>query len=171
MHGSKKIARLSGPSPIGLCLAPMSTLIHSRVRDCQLDRNPKTIARVRSGWAVLGDVQFLAGYSLLLPDPVVVDLNSMSREHRETYLDDMSVIGDALLSVTDAYRINYEILGNAEAALHAHIFPRYRAEPDNLRRAPVWSYDWENAPPFDASRDQPLMDRIAQYLHDAGIAR
>ncbi len=147
----------------------MSTLIHRRVEDCRQGRNPKTIARVHSGWAVLGDVQFLRGYSLLLPDPVVVDLNTMTREQRETYLYEMSVIGDALLSATDAYRINYEILGNTEAALHAHIFPRYRSEPQELRRIPVWSYDWQNAPPFDVSRDQALMDRIAQYLDHAGI--
>jgi len=147
----------------------MSTLIHRRVADCRQDKNPKTIARVRSGWAVLGDVQFLRGYSLLLPDPVVVDLNAMSREKREMYLYEMSVIGDALLAVTDAYRINYEILGNTEAALHAHIFPRYQSEPENLRRIPVWSYDWKNTPRFDYSRDQSLMEQLANYLDEAGI--
>ena len=152
-----------------LCLVRMPTLIHRRVEDCQRGRNPKTIARVHSGWAVLGDVQFLPGYSLLLPDPVVVDVNAMAREQRETFLYEMSVIGDALLSITDAYRINYEILGNTEAALHAHIFPRYQSEPERLRRIPVWSYDWENAPPFDATRDQALMDKIANYLGEAGI--
>jgi len=147
----------------------MSTLIHRRVEDCRRGRNPKTIARVRSGWAVLGDVQFLPGYSLLLPDPVVVDINTMTRKQRELFLYEMSVIGDALLSETDAYRINYEILGNTEAALHAHIFPRYQSEPEDLRRIPVWSYDWENASPFDAPRDRALMDKIAKYLGEVGI--
>jgi diadenosine tetraphosphate (Ap4A) HIT family hydrolase len=147
----------------------MSTLIHRRVEDCRKGRNPKTIARVSSGWAVLGDVQFLHGYSLLLPDPVVADLNALTQEQRQTYLYEMSVIGDALLNVTDAYRINYEILGNTEAALHAHIFPRYQSEPENLRRVPVWSYDWEKAPRFDPDRDGPLIDRIANYLNQAGI--
>jgi diadenosine tetraphosphate (Ap4A) HIT family hydrolase len=118
---------------------------------------------------VLGDVQFLRGYSLLLPDPVVVDLNAMNRDQREMYLYEMSVIGDALLAVTDAQRINYEILGNTEAALHAHIFPRFQSEPEDLRRIPVWSYDWKNAPPFDHSRDQPLMEQLASYLDEAGI--
>ena len=147
----------------------MTTLIHRRVEDCRRGENPKTIARVSSGWVVLGDVQFLQGYSLLLPDPVVVDINAMMREQRQTYLYEMSVIGDALLAVTEAYRINYEILGNTEAVLHAHIFPRYQSEPKDLRRIPVWSYDWDNAPPFDLSRDQSLMDQIAEYLDKAGI--
>lgn len=46
----------------------MNTLIHQRVEDCRRGENPKVIARVNSGWVVLGDVQFLRGYSLLLPE-------------------------------------------------------------------------------------------------------
>lgn len=148
----------------------MTTLIHQRVDDCRNGSNPKTIVRVRSGWVVLGDVQFLRGYSLLLPDPVVTDLNALERAQRETFLYEMSVIGDALLSVTDAYRINYEILGNTEAALHAHVFPRYRNEPEARRKMPVWSYDWENALQFNKTRDQGLMEKIGSYVLNAGIA-
>ncbi len=80
------------------------------------------ICRVPSGWAVLGDTQFLRGYSLLLPDPVVPDLNTLSKIQRAEFLHDMTVLGDALLEVTGAARINYEILGNSEPALHAHVF-------------------------------------------------
>lgn len=148
----------------------MPTLIHRRVDDCRNGENPKTIVRVNSGWVVLGDVQFLPGYSLLLPDPVVVDLNALDRNQRKTYLHEMSVVGDAILKVTDAYRINYEILGNTEAALHAHIFPRYKHEPDELRRHPAWSYDWATAPEFDPEGDQSLIDGIASFIRDAGIA-
>ena len=147
----------------------MPTLIHRRVEDCRLGKNPKTIERVSSGWVVLGDVQFLKGYSLLLPDPVVGDLNELDRFHRETYLYEMSVVGDALLAVTNAYRINYEILGNTEAALHTHIFPRYRSESEELRKMPVWSYDWINAPEFNLDRDGELMERIRDEIRRSGI--
>lgn len=147
----------------------MTTLIHRRVNDCRKGNNPKTIERVSSGWVVLGDVQFLRGYSLLLPDPVVGDLNEFDKSHRETYLYEMSVIGDALLAATDAYRINYEILGNSEAALHAHVFPRYLSESDEVRKLPAWSYDWRNAPEFDLERDGALMDRIRDEIRKAGI--
>ena len=40
----------------------MPTLIHQRVRDCNLGTYPKAIGRVSSGWVVAGDVQFLPGY-------------------------------------------------------------------------------------------------------------
>jgi hypothetical protein len=35
---------------------------------------------------VLGDVQFLRGYSLLLPDPVVGSVNDMSKAAGEVFL-------------------------------------------------------------------------------------
>ena len=148
----------------------MPTLIHERVEACRRGTNETCILRVRSGWVVLGDVQFLVGYSLLLPDPVVPDLNHMPATVRKLYLYEMSIVGDALLSATDAYRINYEILGNSEPALHAHIFPRYLSEPEDLRKHPAWNYDWHAAPKFDLSRDTPLMINIETYLRAANVA-
>jgi diadenosine tetraphosphate (Ap4A) HIT family hydrolase len=78
----------------------------------------------------------------------------------------MAITGDALLEVTDAYRINYEILGNTEPVLHAHIIPRYMSEPEELRKIPVWSYDKAREAPkkFDAERDKKLMRDIAEAI-------
>ncbi|MBD2059941.1 hypothetical protein H6F88_28790 [Oculatella sp. FACHB-28] len=142
----------------------MSTLIHRRVEEARQGVNPTVICRVPSGWVVLGDIQFLRGYSLLLPDPVVPDLNALPMEQRISFLQDMTILGDALLEVTGAIRINYEILGNSEAALHAHVFPRYVTEPEEKRRKPVWFYDWQSAPLLDLKRDQHLMDKVAAAI-------
>ena len=78
----------------------------------------------------------------------------------------MALIGDALLELTDSYRINYEILGNYEPALHAHIFPRYMSEPEQFRQRPVWMYDRKelNSRPFDLERDRELMNQIANFI-------
>ncbi len=51
----------------------MSTLVHQRVEMARAGTNPTVICRVPSGWMVLADEQFLRGYSLLLPDPLVPD--------------------------------------------------------------------------------------------------
>jgi diadenosine tetraphosphate (Ap4A) HIT family hydrolase len=146
----------------------MPTLIHERVEAARSGSNPKVICRMPSGWAVMGDVQFLPGYSLLLPDPVVPDLNSLEAEPRRLFLRDMAILGDALLEATDAFRINYEILGNTEPALHVHVFPRYLTEPGERRRGPAWEYDaaFRSAHPFDVRLHRELMERIA-----AGVAR
>lgn len=138
----------------------MTTIIHQRVEQARQDQNPTTLCKMESGWAVFGDHQVLNGYCLLLPDPVVGSLNDLPIRQREIFLRDMTLIGDALLEVTGAWRINYEILGNSEAALHAHIVPRYAAEPEQYRKGPVWFYPWDDVPKFDPVRHKPLMDKI-----------
>jgi diadenosine tetraphosphate (Ap4A) HIT family hydrolase len=141
-------------------------MIHERVEAARAGTNPTVICRVPSGWVVLGDKQPVRGYSLLLPDPVVPDLNSLAKKERLRFLQDMAIIGDALLEVTDAYRINYEILGNTDPALHAHVFPRYMSEPEKLRKIPVWSYErlQMDIAEFDAERDKQLMQSIAASI-------
>lgn len=147
----------------------MPTLIHERVESAIAGKNPYVIGRVSSGWVVIGDVQFLKGYCLLLADPVVSSLNDLSAKQREVFLLEMSVVGDAILSVTDAYRINYEILGNSEAALHAHIFPRFEWEPDAYRTRPVWFYDRRDAPLYSADEHAPLQEAIRNHLVMEGM--
>lgn len=126
------------------------TAIHRQVEAARQGELERAIARMPSGWAVLGDPQITRGYCLLLPDPVVPDLNALTGEARQQFLHDMATLGDAVLAVTGAERINYEILGNVEPALHAHVIPRHTAEEPDLRRKPVWLHDWSAAGPIDA---------------------
>ena len=144
------------------------TLIHRRVAAARAGTNPFVIARLPSGWAVVGDVEVVHGYCLLLPDPVVPHLNALGATERQCFLRDMVTLGDVLLEVTEARRINYEILGNLEPALHAHLFPRYDSEPAERRHSPVWSYDWSQAAPFDRATHAPFIDRVAQALAARG---
>jgi len=147
------------------------TVIHERVAQCHAGTNEKMICKVASGWVVIGDTQFLPGYCLLLADPVVKSLNQLSAEARKTYLYEMSVIGDVLLEITGARLINYEMLGNLEPALHAHMFPRYEDEPEELRFRPAWFYEKTEraAIVFDPQRDRPIMDKIKAGLADRGL--
>jgi diadenosine tetraphosphate (Ap4A) HIT family hydrolase len=113
---------------------------------------------------VLGDPQITRGYCLLLPDPVVPDLNALTGDRRRQFLDDMARLGDAVLAVTGAERINYEILGNVEPALHAHVIPRHASEAPALRKQAVWLHDWSAAEPFDALAHDDLRNAIAAAL-------
>ena len=81
----------------------------------------------------MGQRQVLAGYCLLLPDPVVPHLNALGAAERDRFLADLGRLGDAVLAATGALRINYAIFGNLEPALHAHVHPRYADEPEALR--------------------------------------
>jgi diadenosine tetraphosphate (Ap4A) HIT family hydrolase len=140
------------------------TQIHRWVEAARAGANPAVIARVRSGWVVAGEQQVVAGYCLLVPDPVVSDLNALTGRARGEFLEDMVALGDVLLEVTMAARINYEILGNSERALHAHLFPRYDSEPETTRRAPVWLHDWSQAPRFDRVAQDAFIARVANAL-------
>lgn len=139
-------------------------LIAKRVQMASEGKHPSLICRMASGWAVMGDVQVLPGYCLLLPDPVVPSLNDLSPEGRAVFLEDMVRLGDAVLKVTGAIRINYEILGNLEPELHAHVIPRFADEPDELRTRPAWFYDWDAAPPFAPKEHGHLVEQLRQIL-------
>jgi len=127
---------------------------------------PALICRVPSGWVVLCTMQYLRGYCILLPDPVVPSLNDLTRQQRASYLYDMSVVGDALLEVTGAHRINYAIMGNSDQVLHSHIVPRFRTEPDEFRMNTPWSYQKEimESTLFDHDRDKDLMSKISDAI-------
>ena len=142
----------------------METLIHKRVAEARAGTNPKVVCRVPSGWVVAGDVAVVRGYSLLLPDPVVPTLNDLLGPARARYLHDMALVGDALLQLTGAVRINYGMLGNVEPALHCHLFPRHADEPEELRTKPVWSYDWSAAAPFERETQRPFMEALAAEI-------
>lgn len=138
-------------------------LIEERVAMARIGENPYAISRLPSGWLVIGDVQPLPGYCLLLADPVVPSLNALSSKQRAAFLHDMGMIGDVLLEVTGCARVNYEIWGNSEPALHAHIMPRYVTEAEEKRRLPAcMGYSWAEAP---KSLDEESLVLMAKLRH------
>ncbi|MFG3551539.1 HIT family protein [Streptomyces sp. NPDC047725] len=129
--------------------------------------NPTVLRRLSSGFAVIGDVQFLPGYSVLLVDePSVQRLSELPRAKRLAFLSDMDQLGEAVERVCRRLdpafrRVNLEILGNTDPFLHAHVWPRYEWEPADVVGAPVWLYPRERwrdeqfglGPRHDALRD------------------
>jgi diadenosine tetraphosphate (Ap4A) HIT family hydrolase len=130
--------------------------------------NPTVLRRLESGFAVIGDVQFLPGYSLLLvDDPDVQRLSELPREKRLSFLSDMDLLGEAVeracRRLDPAFRrVNLEILGNTDPFLHAHVWPRFEWEPAELVGVPVWLY------PRDRWRDERFkLGRQHDVLRDA----
>jgi diadenosine tetraphosphate (Ap4A) HIT family hydrolase len=138
--------------------------IQAIVEGCRSAQYPAVIARLRSGWAIMGERQVLPGYCLLLPDPVVPHLNALPADARSRFLSDMALVGDVLLALTGAVRINYAIFGNVDPALHAHIFPRDSAEPEGMRTAQPWALDWNAAPVYSDSLHGDFKRRLGLEL-------
>lgn len=117
-----------------------------RVGSALRGENPTVLRRMDSGFAVIGDVQFLPGYSVLLShDPIAGRLADLPRSQRLQFLADMDRLGEAVESacrrLDPALRgVNLEILGNTSPFLHAHVWPRYDWEPADLVKLPVWRY-------------------------------
>jgi diadenosine tetraphosphate (Ap4A) HIT family hydrolase len=105
------------------------------------------MARMRSGFAVIGDTQHLPGYSLLLADDLEADhLTDLPWSPRRDFLLDLSLLGEAVFAVTreqGAQRINYEVLGNSWPHLHGHVHVRYAWEAPDMIGGPVWRYPKE----------------------------
>jgi diadenosine tetraphosphate (Ap4A) HIT family hydrolase len=118
-----------------------------RVRSALRGENPMVMARMRSGFAVIGDTQQLPGYSLLLTgDPSANHLTDLTRPARAAFLLDLSLIGEAVTAAcaTDGLRrVNYEVLGNSMDFLHGHVHARYDWEPPDRIGGPVWRYPKE----------------------------
>lgn len=142
-----------------------------RVAAAERGENPTVLARMRTGWAVIGDTQHLPGYCLLLYAGRANHLTDLSRAERALFLLDLSLLGEAVQTACGKHdkqlrRLNYEVLGNSWEHLHGHIHPRYEWEPPHLLRGPVWRYGQERTAPEYAfgSRHDGLRQDIEQAL-------
>lgn len=118
-----------------------------RIGSARAGTNPTVLARLPQSFAVIGDTQYLPGYCVLLvDDPSVDHLTDLPRARRLEFLDSMDRLGEAVETACRASddgfrRLNYEILGNTDTYLHAHVFARYDWEPAEHVGRPVWLYD------------------------------
>jgi diadenosine tetraphosphate (Ap4A) HIT family hydrolase len=143
-----------------------------RIGSAERGENPMVMARMRSGFAVIGDTQFLPGYSVLLAVPRVESLQDLSQEQRARFLLDMSLIGDAVAEACKPVaRVNYGIIGNNYRYLLAHIFPRYETEHAEYFTQTPFNYPREKwyAPQFHYSDVQhgAMRARITELLKKA----
>lgn len=120
-----------------------------RVGSALRGENPTVLRRLDAAFAVIGDVQFLPGYCVLLVDePGVQRLSELPRTKRLAFLSGMDRLGEAVERASRRLdpaflRVNLEILGNTDPFLHAHVWPRYAWEPEELVGAPVWLHPRE----------------------------
>ncbi len=146
----------------------MSRAITSRVERCRGGDDPEVLARMDSGWAILGKYQPgpIAGCCMLLPDPVVPSINDLDEPARTRFLLDFALLGDAILMATGAERINYLMLCNIVPELHGHAVPRFAHEDAKLRlMGPFEAYDFGASRVADgAGEDRALCERLRAAL-------
>ena len=117
----------AGAANCGLC-----TLI-AQIRSGPFD---DLVAELPSSYLILGDAQFYRGYCVMLAKRHATELFLMPTDEARALLDDMRLTAEAIAAATRPWKMNYECLGNQEAHVHWHLFPRYAS--DELRSSPVW---------------------------------
>ncbi len=119
---------------------------NDRVGSALKGENPTVLAALENSFAAIGEVQFLPGYVVVLTNKPGIDrISDLPRADRLAYLADLDLVATAVENVCAARdpeyrRLNIEMLGNRDAFLHTHIFPRYGWEPNGLVTDPLWHY-------------------------------
>ncbi|AZM58135.1 diadenosine tetraphosphate hydrolase [Streptomyces sp. WAC 01529] len=148
-----------------------------RIGSALKGENPSVLRRLTAGFAAIGDVQFLPGYSVLLTDdPAVRRLSDLPKEKRLGFLSDMDRLGEAVERACHRMdpafrRVNLEILGNTDGFLHAHVWPRFEWEPADLIGMPVWLYPrerWSDGRFALGPRHDELREAIGRELDRLG---
>lgn len=139
------------------------TAIHDRVDEFREGKSPYFIAKLETCWVAVSPRPLVPGHCVVYADPVVASVNDLDENTRMLYHRDVCRVGDALLKVTGAYRINYETMCNVAQSLHTHIYPRHLSEPEeNRRERPATAYKESD---FDLKNGgQTLIENLREAL-------
>ncbi len=116
-----------------------SCLICSRIDLIKNNTNPWFVKELETGYVVLGDHQFFKGYTLFLCKEHVFELHELETNFKKQFLEEMSIVAEAVYCTFKPKKLNYELLGNGDPHLHWHIFPRHSDDP--LPNKPIWQID------------------------------
>ena len=120
--------------------------ICDRIAMIQREENPYFVKELETGYVVIGDHQHFQGYTLFLCKEHVTEMHHLDRDTKLKHLEEMSLVTEAVMKAFDAEKMNCELLGNGEAHLHWHLFPRRAGDIGsygNNGKGPVWWYPME----------------------------
>lgn len=143
----------------------MGCLICERIGQIERGENPYFVCALSTGYVVLGDHQRFEGYTLFLCKRHVTELYQLPWGFRTRFLQEMSLVAEAVAAVYRPEKMNYELLGNGDTHLHWHLFPRVSG--DTPQPGPVWWLPreemWNDA--YRPSREQ-LATRTKQLREE-----
>jgi len=146
-------------------------LICERIELIKQGRNPHFVKELETGYVVIGDGQYFKGYTLFLAKEHVTELHQMEYETKIKFLEEMSIVQEAVAKAFQAEKMNIELLGNGDAHVHWHLFPRKAGDMHGYGhngRGPVWWVPWEE---MSSEEYQPkesdllqLVNHLKEYL-------
>ena len=146
-------------------------LICERIELIKQGKNPHFVKELETGYVVIGDGQYFKGYTLFLAKEHVTELHQMEYETKIKFLEEMSFVQEAVAKAFQAEKMNIELLGNGDAHVHWHLFPRKAGDMKGYGhngRGPVWWVPWEE---MSSEEYQPkesdllqLVNHLKEYL-------
>lgn len=124
--------------------------------------NPYFVKELETGYVVIGDNQHFYGYSIFLCKEHETELFHLEYETKIKFLEEMSLVAEAVSKAFGAEKMNYELLGNGDTHLHWHLFPRKSGDLDNYGnngKGPVWWYPAEKMYSVD---NRPSDDKLEE---------
>jgi diadenosine tetraphosphate (Ap4A) HIT family hydrolase len=121
-------------------------LVCDRISMIKNGTNQYFVKELDTGYVVIGDYQVFKGYTLFLCKIHKTELSMLDKEFKLRFLEEMSVVAEAVQKATRAEKMNYEMLGNGDAHMHWHLFPRRENDLGVYGvngKGPVWWYPKE----------------------------
>ena len=140
-------------------------LICERIELIKQGKNPHFVKELETGYVVIGDGQYFKGYTLFLAKEHVTELHQMEYETKIKFLEEMSIVQEAVAKAFQAEKMNIELLGNGDAHVHWHLFPRKAGDMHGYGhngRGPVWWVPWEE---MSSEEYQPKESDLLQLVN------
>lgn len=143
----------------------INCLICNRIQLIQENKNPYFVRELNTGYVVLADSQYFEGYTLFLGKHHVTELHQLAPAEKLAFLEEMSLVQEACAKAFHADKMNIELLGNGDAHVHWHLFPRHNG--DTAQSGPVWWTPKEIMFGDDVIKDMPRLKRLKAALSAA----
>ncbi len=113
-----------------------------RIKMIKDGTNPYFVKELETGYVVIGDNQHFYGYSLFLYKyHDYSELFELGMEERTKFMQEMSIVAQAVANAFKPEKMNYELLGNGISHLHWHLYPRRKGDIGSHGHngiGPVW---------------------------------
>lgn len=111
-----------------------------RIELIKQGQNPYFVKELETGYVVIGDYQRFKGYTLFLCKEHATELHFLENQFKSKFLQEMSLVAEAVYHAFKPDKLNYELLGVGNAVhMHWHFFPR--REGDTPVPGPVWKLE------------------------------
>ena len=134
-------------------------MVCQRIESILQGQNPYFVKELETGYVVIGDFQRFKGYTVFICKECQPELHFLDPEFKKKFLEEMSIVSEAVYDAFKPDKLNYELLGTGNAIhMHWHLFPR--KEGDIPVKGPVWKLDKKE---MYAEKYRPTPSELEQY--------